>query len=81
MSSSENTTPYQLELAKSCLSLEKLMQINLKAREKALMFPLMMHHNVSAIKNCHCMHLSQLYKFKFTHVASAFIKKYQDENT
>ena len=41
----------------------------------------MMQHNVSAIKNAHCMHLSQLYKHKFTHVASAFIKKYQDENT
>ena len=39
----------------------------------------MMQHNVSAMKNIHFMHLSQLYKFKFIHVASAFIRMYQDE--
>ena len=44
MSSSpiNNATQYQLELAKSCLSLEKLTKINLKARQQALKFPVMM---------------------------------------
>ena len=59
-------------------SLEMMCKLNV---ERARNLPCMMRNNIAAIKLDYEMHLTNAYKFKFGEVCSAFIKKYQDENT
>ena len=62
-------------------NLEKLLEFNKHAIEKAKQLPSMMHLNgIKAIKEQHEMHLTNAYNYKFGEVVSAFIKKYQNEN-
>ena len=62
-------------------ALKFLMTFNQVAIETAMKLPCMMHMNVEAIKLKPEMILFNNYKFHFSHVCRAFIKKYQNENT
>ena len=62
-------------------ALKFLMTFNQVAIETAIKLPCMMHMNVEAIKLKPEMILFNNYKFHFSHVCRAFIKKYQNENT
>lgn len=57
-----------------------LMSFNQKAIETAKRLPQMMHMNIEALKLKPEMTLFNNYKFHFSHVCRAFIKKYHNEN-
>ena len=57
------------------------MYLNETAKVRALALPQMMRYNIVALKYQYEMHMQNKYNFKFGECASAFIKKYQNENS
>jgi hypothetical protein len=62
-------------------SLEKVMKLSEATKIKTLALPQMMRHNIVALTQQYEMHLTNRYNFRFPEVASAFLKKYQNENS
>ena len=74
-------TEHGLLKVPSYTALKFVMTFNQKAIEAAKKLPQMMHMNVESIKLKPEMTLQNNYKFHFSHVCRAFIKKYHNENT
>jgi hypothetical protein len=56
------------------------MKFNELTKERAMQLPQMMRLNIKALKMNYEMHLYNKYNYQFGEVASAFIKKYQNES-